>query len=355
MTYPTGNPSSMGGSQGIKMSRDSVTYCTSGLVDRNKGSTLSYLHKAIKSLNQLRMIEDSLVIYRLSRAPERRIFYIDVGNLPKVKAEQYLRDVMMRYRNKLVYDANTGEIRDDKKFMAMLEDFWLPRREGGRGTEISTLPGGQNLGEITDIEYFKKKLFRSLNVPPSRMDGEGGFNLGRSSEILRDEVKFSKFVARLRKRFSYMFHDMLRTQLILKNIITPEDWSIMEEHIQYDFLYDNHFAELKDAELLNERLNMVQIAEPYVGKYFSQDYLRRKILRQTDEEILEQDKLIEKEIKDGVIPDPSAAVDPMTGMPLDQTSQMDLGQPVMEPNLDAQGAATEASGKIAEMPKGGEI
>ena len=355
MTYPTGNPSSMGGSQGIKMSRDSVTYCTSGLVDRNKGSTLSYLHKAIKSLNQLRMIEDSLVIYRLARAPERRIFYIDVGNLPKVKAEQYLRDVMMRYRNKLVYDANTGEIRDDKKFMAMLEDFWLPRREGGRGTEISTLPGGQNLGEITDIEYFKKKLFRSLNVPPSRMDGEGGFNLGRSSEILRDEVKFSKFVARLRKRFSYMFHDMLRTQLILKNIITPEDWSIMEEHIQYDFLYDNHFAELKDAELLNERLNMVQIAEPYVGKYFSQDYLRRKILRQTDEEILEQDKLIEKEIKDGVIPDPSAAVDPMTGMPLDQTSQMDLGQPVMEPNLDAQGAATEASGKIAEMPKGGEI
>ena len=355
MTYPASNPSSLGGNSGIKMSKDSITYCTSGLVDRNKGSTLSYLHKAIKSLNQLRMIEDSLVIYRLSRAPERRIFYIDVGNLPKVKAEQYLRDVMMRYRNKLVYDASTGEIRDDKKFMAMLEDFWLPRREGGRGTEISTLPGGQNLGEITDIEYFKKKLYRSLNVPPSRMDGEGGFNLGRSSEILRDEVKFSKFVARLRKRFSYMFHDMLRTQLILKNIITPEDWNIMEEHIQYDFLYDNHFAELKDAELLNERLNMVQIAEPYVGKYFSQDYLRRKILRQTDEEILEQDKIMKKEIEDGIIPDPNAPVDPMTGMPLDQTSQMDLGQPVMEPNLDAQGAATQASGKIAEMPKGGEI
>lgn len=355
MTYPTTNPSSLGGTGGIKFSKDSITYCTSGLVDRNKGSTLSYLHKAIKSLNQLRMIEDSLVIYRLSRAPERRIFYIDVGNLPKVKAEQYLRDVMMRYRNKMVYDANTGEIRDDKKFMAMLEDFWLPRREGGRGTEISTLPGGQNLGEITDIEYFKKKLYRSLNVPPSRMDGEGGFNLGRSSEILRDEVKFSKFVARLRKRFSYMFNDMLKTQLILKNIITPEDWSMMEEHIQYDFLYDNHFAELKDSELLNERLNMVQIAEPYVGKYFSQDYVRRKILRQTDEEILEQDKIIKKEIKDGIIPDPNAPVDPMTGMPLDQTAQMDLGQPVMEPNLDAQGAATEADGKIAEMPKGGEI
>jgi hypothetical protein len=352
-TYPTGNPSSMGGSQGIKMSKDSITYCTSGLVDRNKGSTLSYLHKAIKSLNQLRMIEDSLVIYRLSRAPERRIFYIDVGNLPKVKAEQYLRDVMMRYRNKLVYDANTGEIRDDKKFMSMLEDFWLPRREGGRGTEISTLPGGQNLGEITDIEYFKKKLYRSLNVPPSRMDGEGGFNLGRSSEILRDEVKFSKFVSRLRKRFSYMFHDMLRTQLILKNIITPEDWDIMEEHIQYDFLYDNHFAELKDAELLNERLNMVQVAEPYVGRYFSQDYLRRKILRQTDEEIIEQDKIMKKEIEDGIIPDPNQPIDPNTGMPLDQTSQMDLGQPVMEPEINA--SSTEINAKPAEMPKGGEI
>jgi hypothetical protein len=354
MTYPTGNPSSMGGSQGIKMSKDSITYCTSGLVDRNKGSTLSYLHKAIKSLNQLRMIEDSLVIYRLSRAPERRIFYIDVGNLPKVKAEQYLRDVMMRYRNKLVYDANTGEIRDDKKFMAMLEDFWLPRREGGRGTEITTLPGGQNLGEITDIEYFKKKLYRSLNVPPSRMDGEGGFNLGRSSEILRDEVKFSKFVARLRKRFSYMFHDMLKTQLILKNIITPEDWNIMEEHIQYDFLYDNHFAELKDAELLNERLNMVQIAEPYVGKYFSQDYVRRKILRQTDEDIIEQDKIIKKEIKDGIIPDPNAPVDPTTGMPLGpETAGMDLGQPVMEPEVNA--SITDPSTKAVEMPKGGEI
>jgi hypothetical protein len=358
MTYPTGTPApgTMGGSNsGIRMTKDSITYCTSGLVDRNKGSTLSYLHKAIKSLNQLRMIEDSLVIYRLSRAPERRIFYIDVGNLPKVKAEQYLRDVMMRYRNKLVYDANTGEIRDDRKFMAMLEDFWLPRREGGRGTEISTLPGGQNLGEITDIEYFKKKLYRSLNVPPSRMDGEGGFNLGRSSEILRDEVKFSKFVARLRKRFSYMFSDMLRTQLILKNIITPEDWQQMDEHIQYDFLYDNHFAELKDAELLNERLSMVQIAEPYVGKYFSQDYVRRKILRQTDIEIIEQDAIIKKEIKDGVIPDPSIPIDPATGLPLDQTSQMDLGQPVMEPDLGADNKATQINAKAAEMPKGGEI
>ena len=358
MTYPTGTPApgALGGSSsGIKMSKDSITYCTSGLVDRNKGSTLSYLHKAIKSLNQLRMIEDSLVIYRLSRAPERRIFYIDVGNLPKVKAEQYLRDVMNRYRNKQVYDSATGEIRDDKKFIAMLEDFWLPRREGGRGTEITTLPGGQNLGEITDIEYFKKKLFRSLNVPTSRMDGEGGFNLGRSSEILRDEVKFSKFVARLRKRFSVMFSDMLKTQLILKNIITPEDWEIMNEHIQYDFLYDNHFAELKNTELLSERLTMVATAEPYIGKYFSQDYVRRNILRQTDIEIIEQDDLIKKEIEEGIIPDPNQPIDPATGMPTDPASQMDLGQPVMEPDLKGDEQIVAPRQKAMEMPKGGEI
>ena len=347
--FPTANPSQTGQGKGIKMTKDSVVYCTSGLVDRNKGNTLSYLHKSIKALNQLRMIEDSLVIYRLSRAPERRIFYIDVGNLPKVKAEQYLRDVMMRYRNKLVYNADTGEIRDDKKYMAMLEDFWLPRREGGRGTEISTLPGGQNLGEITDIEYFKKKLFRALNVPPSRMDGEGGFNLGRSSEILRDELKFTKFVGRLRKRFSNMFNDMLKTQLILKNIITPEDWERMSEHIQYDFLYDNHFSELKETELMNERLALLQTAEPYVGKYYSQDYVRRKILRQTDVEIIEQDKLIDKEIKAGIIPDP-ATIDPATGLPFaPEGAGGDLGAPVMEPEAD--GSATEAP----ELPKGGEI
>ena len=349
----TGNPMQTNATRGIKIAKDAITYCTSGLVDRNKGTTLSYLHKSIKALNQLRMIEDSLVIYRLSRAPERRIFYIDVGNLPKVKAEQYLRDVMMRYRNKLVYDASTGEIRDDKKFMSMLEDFWLPRREGGRGTEITTLPGGQNLGEITDIEYFKKKLYRALNVPPSRMDGEGGFNLGRSSEILRDELKFTKFVARLRKRFSNMFNDMLRTQLILKNIVTPEDWEIMSEHIQYDFLYDNHFSELKESELMQERLGLVETAQPYVGKYYSQDYVRRKILRQTDEEIIEQDKLIEQEIKDGVIPDP-ATIDPTTGMPFQDPNAMgggDLGAPMMEPDLESQGEVTKAP----EMPKGGEI
>ncbi len=352
--WPTGNVNDTQVSAGIKIAKDAITYCTSGLVDRNKGNTLSYLHKAIKSLNQLRMIEDSLVIYRLSRAPERRIFYIDVGNLPKVKAEQYLRDVMMRYRNKLVYDANTGEIRDDKKYMAMLEDFWLPRREGGRGTEISTLPGGQNLGEITDIEYFKKKLYKSLNVPISRIEGDGGFNLGRSSEILRDEVKFSKFVGRLRKRFARMFNDMLRTQLLLKNIVTPEDWEVMSEHIQYDFLYDNHFTELKETELFNERLSAATAAEPYVGRYYSQDYVRRKLLRQTDEDIIEQDKLMKKEIKDGIITDPMAPVDPETGAPM-----ADLGAPIMEPDLErasrdatADSAALDAS---ITKPKGGEI
>jgi len=354
-SYPTGNINATGASNGIKIAKDAITYCTSGLVDRNKGSTLSYLHKAIKALNQLRMIEDSLVIYRLSRAPERRIFYIDVGNLPKIKAEQYLRDVMMRYRNKLVYDANTGEIRDDKKYMAMLEDFWLPRREGGRGTEISTLPGGQNLGEITDIEYFKKKLYRSLNVPPSRMDGEGGFNLGRSSEILRDELKFTKFVGRLRKRFSNMFNDMLRTQLLLKNVITPEDWEVMSEHIQYDFLYDNHFSELKESELLNERLTNVATAAPYVGKYFSQDYVRRKILRQTDEEIIEQDKIIDYEIANNIIPDP-ATIDPETGLPLmdepmEQGAPPVAGDPVAEPDLESE----VIEDKPKTMPKGGEI
>ncbi len=341
---PIGSPiqstTTAGANAGIKFTKDSITYCTSGLVDRNKGSTLSYLHKAIKALNQLRMIEDSLVIYRLSRAPERRIFYIDVGNLPKVKAEQYLRDVMMRYRNKLVYDASTGEIRDDKKFMSMLEDFWLPRREGGRGTEITTLPGGQNLGEITDIKYFQDKLYRSLNVPVTRIGGDGGFNLGRSSEILRDEVKFSKFVGRLRKRFSAMFSDMLKTQLLLKNIITPEDWEVMNEHIQFDFIYDNHFAELKETELLTERINMATLAEPYVGRYYSQDYIRRKILRQTDQDIIDQDKIIKSEIKKGIIPDPNAPIDPETGQPLD------LGAPVQEPEVDV--SIMEPSAKEAK-------
>ena len=336
--FPIGMASGASGQKGIKMAKDTVTYVTSGLVDRNKGSVLSYLHKAIKALNQLRMIEDSLVIYRLSRAPERRIFYIDVGNLPKVKAEQYLRDVMNRYRNKQVYNAQTGEIRDDRKFMSMMEDFWLPRREGGRGTEITTLPGGQNLGELSDIEYFQKKLYRALGVPESRIASDGGFNLGRSSEILRDELKFTKFVGRLRKRFANLFSDMLKTQLILKNIITPEDWEKISDHIQYDFLYDNQFAELKESELMNERLGTLASIEPYIGKYYSVDYVRRKILRQTDTEIREIDEQIEKEIADGIIPDPNA-VDPITGEPLPGG---DLGDIPMEPDLEGDGAITDA-------------
>ena len=330
----------------IKIAKDAVTYCTSGLVDRNKHITLSWLHKGIKALNQLRMIEDSLVIYRLSRAPERRIFYIDVGNLPKVKAEQYLREVMNRYRSKLVYDANTGEVRDDKKFMSMLEDFWLPRREGGRGTEITTLPGGQNLGEITDINYFQKKLYKALGVPETRLGGEGGFNLGRSSEILRDELRFNKFVGRLRKRFSNMFLDMLKTQLLLKNVITPEDWSGMSEHIQFDYIYDNHFAELKESELFQERMANLSQAEPYVGKYFSQDYIRRKVLHQTDDEIVEQDKLIAAEIEAGLYVDPVAMQQlDVTAAATDVAAQQSN---ITEPD-------SEKDSKAVEAPEGGEI
>ena len=351
-SYPSPGMISGGGAvKQIKIAKDSITYCSSGLVDRNKGTVLSYLHKAIKALNQLRMIEDSLVIYRLSRAPERRIFYIDVGNLPKVKAEQYLKEVMSRYRNKLVYDAGTGEVRDDRKFMSMMEDFWLPRREGGRGTEITTLPGGQNLGELADIEYFQKKLYRALGVPESRIAGGGdGFNLGRSSEILRDELKFSKFVGRLRKRFANMFNDMLRTQLVLKNIVTPEDWDLIADHVQYDFLYDNQFAELKDSELLNERLGTLATIEPYIGKYFSKEYVRRKILRQTDSEIIEIDRQIKSEIKKGIIPDPNA-VDPITGEPLPQPGEdpgmgMDAG---MDPSI---GMDPEMGQQLQEPPAG---
>ena len=359
--YPTG---SLGGrGKSIKIAKDAVTYCTSGLVDRNKNTVLSYLHKAIKALNQLRMIEDSLVIYRLSRAPERRIFYIDVGNLPKVKAEQYLKEVMSRYRNKLAYNAQTGEVRDDRKFMSMMEDFWLPRREGGRGTEITTLPGGQNLGELSDIEYFQKKLYRALGVPESRIAADGGFNLGRSSEILRDELKFAKFVGRLRKRFAQMFNDMLRTQLILKNICTPEDWEVMKDHIQYDFLYDNQFAELKESELIQNRLGILATMEPYIGKYYSTEYVRKRILRQTDQEIIEIDEQIEDEIQKGILPDPST-VDPITGQPLPQedpaaagaeqlpgegsgmegmgADPMSMGEIPVDPDLDAQAAEMAA-------------
>jgi hypothetical protein len=356
--FPTGMISSGSGQKGaVKIAKDSITYCSSGLVDRNKGTVLSYLHKAIKALNQLRMIEDSLVIYRLSRAPERRIFYIDVGNLPKVKAEQYLKEVMSRYRNKLVYDASTGEVRDDKKFMSMMEDFWLPRREGGRGTEITTLPGGQNLGELADIEYFQKKLYRALGVPESRIASDGGFNLGRSSEILRDELKFAKFVGRLRKRFANMFNDMLRTQLILKNIVSTEDWETISDHIQYDFLYDNQFAELKESELMNERLATLATIEPYIGKYYSTEYVRKKVLRQTDSEIIEIDEQIEDEIKKGIIPDPSQ-VDPITGEPLPPEGEVPqeggdpglMGDVPQEPDMNADAQITQVP-----EPKGGKI
>ena len=341
--YPQGTAQKYGSiaGKGVKIAKDAITYCSSGLVDRNKHIGLSYLHKSIKALNQLRMIEDSLVIYRLSRAPERRIFYIDVGNLPKVKAEQYLRDVMSRYRNKLVYDANTGEIKDDKKFMSMLEDFWLPRREGGRGTEITTLPGGQNLGELTDVEYFQKKLYRSLNVPESRIGADGGFNLGRSSEILRDELMFSKFVGRLRKRFSGVFLDLLKTQLILKNIVTPQDWNKMAEHIQFDYLYDNHFAELKETELMNERLNLMTQIEPYIGTYYSRDYVKRKILRQTEEEMIEMDKEMEEENATGV------------GVPLETQQMIAQGQMEVDratTNLGKNGKDPDTKGDSTEPP-----
>ena len=306
---------------GLKIAPDAIAFCHSGLKDMNKNVVMSHLHKAIKALNQLRMIEDSLVIYRLSRAPERRIFYIDVGNLPKQKAEQYLREVMSRYRNKLVYNADTGEIRDDRKFMSMLEDFWLPRREGGRGTEITTLPGGQNLGELEDVKYFQRKLYRALNVPESRLESESSFNLGRAAEITRDEVKFQKFVTRLRKKFSELLHDCLKTQLILKGIISLEEWDDMSEHIQYDFIADNYFSELKEKEMLTERLNLVTAMDPFAGRYFSLEYIRRQVLRHTDAEMKEIDKQMQKEIEDGKLPDP-ASIDPATGMPLEDPAAM---------------------------------
>ena len=322
-------------SQAIKLSSDSVVYVTSGLVDRNRQTVLSYLHKAIKSLNQLRMIEDSIVIYRLSRSSEKRIFYIDVGNLPKIKAEQYMRDVMNRYRNKLVYNADTGEIRDDRKYMAMLEDYWLPRKDGGRGTEVTTLPAGQNLGELADIEYFQRKLYKSLGVPSTRLDAGGGFNLGRSSEILRDELKFTRFVGRLRKRFSQIFIDLLKTQLILKNIVTPEDWEFLSDHIQFDFLYDNHFADLKKNEIMNDKLGVVAAMEPYLGRYFSAEYVRKHILGQTDSEILDIDKQIKKEIEKGIIPDPKAMMMPpdMGAQPPATGQPPAMGAPMQEPEV----------------------
>jgi len=270
---------------GLKIAPDSIAYCHSGLLDNKNYTVLSYLHKALKPLNQLRMLEDATVIYRLARAPERRIFYIDVGNLPKAKAEQYLRDMMVKHKNKLVYDANTGEVRDDRKFLTMLEDYWLPRREGGRGTEITTLPGGQNLGEMEDVNYFKNKLYEALNVPTTRLQADGAFNLGRASEITRDELKFSRFVNRLRTRFSEIFHILLERQLLLKGVITLQEWKDMQDQIRYDFMEDNHFAELKDSEILENRLRLLADVDQYTGKYFSVAWIQKNVLRQTEEEI----------------------------------------------------------------------
>jgi hypothetical protein len=279
---------------GVKLALDSIVYAPSGYVDQNTGMMMSYLHKAIKPVNQLKMIEDALVIYRISRAPERRIFYVDVGNLPKLKAEQYVSDIMNKFRNKIVYDATTGETRDDRRHLSMMEDFWMPRREGGKGTEITTLPGGQNLGEIQDIEYFQGKLYHALNVPVSRLQPQQGFSIGRSQEISRDEVKFNKFIVRLRKKFSVLFSEALRVQLIAKNIISADEWEDIRYRLKYDYLEDNHFSELKDQEILMQRLNSLQTVDPFVGKYYSQAWVKRNILRQDDEE-LEQ---IASEIED---------------------------------------------------------
>ena len=283
------------GSGGFKITKDSVAFCPSGLHDPNRNMIISYLHKAIKPVNQLRMIEDSVVIYRISRAPERRIFYIDVGNLPKVKAEQYLKDVMNRYRNKLVYNSQTGEIRDDRQQMSMLEDFWLPRREGGRGTEITTLPGGQNLGEIEDIVYFQRKLYRSLNIPVSRLEAENTFSMGRSAEITRDEVKFTKFIQKLRTKFNVLFNDVLKTQLILKGVIAEEDWPSIRDNITYKYLKDGHYAEMRDMDLLRDRLDILNTIEPFIGEWFSKEYVQRHVFRMSEEEMKKMQNQIEDE------------------------------------------------------------
>lgn len=287
----TGSSSNYG-PVGVRITTDSIVSVVSGLMDSRRAVVLSYLHKAIKPLNQLRMIEDATVIYRISRAPERRIFYIDVGNLPKQKAEQYLRDIMVKYKNKLVYDANTGEVRDDRKFMSMMEDFWLPRREGGKGTEISTLPGGQNLGELEDVKYFEKKLYKSLNVPISRLEPNQGFSIGRVAEVTRDELKFSKFVDRLRNKFAELFDQALRVQCVLKGICTNEEWDAFKEQIYFDFIQDNNFTEMKDAELMKERLGLLMQIDPYTGRYYSQAWVQRNVLRMTDDDI----KLMQEEI-----------------------------------------------------------
>jgi hypothetical protein len=297
-SYATPDPIQAGGAQGLKIAKDSIVHCTSGLTDEYNKMVLSHLHKAIKPLNQLQVLEDASVIYRISRAPERRIFYIDVGNLPKMKAEQYLRDMMTKHKNRLVYDAASGEVRDDRKFMTMMEDFWLPRREGGRGTEITTLPGGQNLGEMEDIEYFKKKLYRALNVPSSRLEPEAGFTLGRASEISRDELKFNKFIRRLRLRFSALFNKILEKELVLKGILTLDEWATIQNHVKYDFVEDNHFSELKNSEIIRERLQVLGDIQDHTGTYYSKDWVRRHVLHLSETEIKEMAEEMDSERQD---------------------------------------------------------
>ena len=332
----TGSSSNYG-PVGVRITTDSIVSLVSGLMDSRRAVVLSYLHKAIKPLNQLRMIEDATVIYRISRAPERRIFYIDVGNLPKLKAEQYLRDIMVKYKNKLVYDSNTGEVRDDRKHMSMLEDFWLPRREGGKGTEITTLPGGQNLGELEDVKYFQKKLYGALSVPISRLEPNQGFSLGRTSEITRDELKFSKFVDRLRNKFTDMFDQALRIQCVLKGICTAEEWDMFKEHIYYDFIKDNNFTELKEAELMNQRLSLLGAVDPYTGRYFSQAWIQRHVLRLTDDEIDEMQKEIDAEKEEGL------------GLPVGVMN--DVAQQQMASNIPAQPTHPEDLKAQADMEK----
>jgi len=305
----TGSSSSFG-PVGVRITTDSIISVVSGLMDSRRAVVLSYLHKAIKPLNQLRMIEDATVIYRISRAPERRIFYIDVGNLPKLKAEQYLRDIMVKYKNKLVYDANTGEVRDDRKFLSMMEDFWLPRREGGKGTEITTLPGGQNLGELEDVKYFERKLYKALNVPISRLEPNQGFSLGRASEVTRDELKFAKFVERQRNKFADIFDQALRVQCVLKGICTADEWNEFKEHIYYDFIKDNNFSELKEAELMKERLGLLGAVDPYTGRYYSQAWIQRNVLRMNDDEIKKMQEEMDEEKEMGL------------GLPVSVTSQV---------------------------------
>ena len=334
-----GGPNSQ--AQGLKISPDAIAYVPSGLYNPTTNQVYSLLQKAIKPTNQLRMIEDAVVIYRIARAPERRIFYIDVGNLPKPKAEAYMKDIMSRYRNKVVYDSNTGEVMDDRNQMSMLEDFWLPRREGGRGTDVSTLSGGQNLGELEDIKYFQKKLYKSLNIPISRLESEGGFNLGKSTEITRDEIKFSKFIQRLRKKFGELFQDMLKTQLVLKGVMKPEDWDHIKEFIVYDFKDDNHFQELKEVEILNERLTALQAINDYVGTYYSVEYVRRYVLRQSDTEIEAIDKQIEQEKKDDVMDD-DAGLSP----------GMAVGTNIPEPEAPPAGNGAAMPGQEPTVPGG---